>query len=613
MDLLTPFPCKICGKSFTRMGTHVKTHGLTLEQYRTQYGDTKYIDRIIRKFNNLFITRRDEWGHAYRREDSGSIGYRTNKSSMHKVSKTPFFDRPLTDKDIARHLKGGSAVVVKTPVGYSKWLCFDLDAKSEEGKQQAMPVASNLIKILTQYFPPDAIHLEFSGGKGYHVWIFFDRIAPIEDLLAFAKNVTQFNLGNKDLDIEFRPESAGGKGVKLPLGRHNKTGNFCAFLDKETFEPIDDQYEYLLSIDPVPWIQFKGSKENHPEMPKLVSLEPKLVPIKLERRGAEHLARVWERGLPGPGTRHDYIFPLAIWLKEQGLRQEGVTYQLAAFTDREHVAGRTKDTAAASKNDIESTVRNVFDRNLTLREIKLTDFDREVISLQDAKLQKTMRAIVQLARLGHQDGYFYLSREYVGKMVGKNPVTVWRHLSKLEGKHLFRTHTGIPTKDLAAERKELAGPLLEETPDIKESANFFFNPESGENSLYFIPLMKPLYFEKFTRLPATILDKELLEIYSRARYVLDFILWRNQYAKHRIIENGGKPFSLEEETRMRQWSKGRKEKFFANDSWVYAALIMRIENHFCGGEEFAWGLFEDDPLFAKAIRELELFKKYFIE
>lgn len=613
MDLLTPIPCKICGKTFIRMGAHVKTHGLSLENYRSQYGDTRYIDRIIRKINNLFITRRDKWGHAYRRTDSGSYGYRTNDASKNKVSKTPFLDRNLIDKDIARHLRGGTAAVINTPNGYSKWLCFDLDAKTEEGKQQAIPIARNLIQNLSQYFQSEGIHLEHSGGKGYHVWIFFDHIVPIEDLLAFAKHVTQFNQGNTDLDIEFRPESANGKGVKLPLGIHNKTGNFCAFLNKETFERIDDQYEYLLSINPISWIQFKDPKENPPTMPKTVATEPKISHIKMESCGAEHLARIWEKGLPGPGTRNRYTFPLAIWLKEQGLSQEETVAQLISFTDREHLAGRTKDSGEASQKDIASTVRNVFERNLTLRETELTEFDHAVIALQDSKLQKTMQAIYQLARLGHQNGYFYLSREYIGKMIGKNPVTVWRHLAKLEDRHLFRTHTGTPAKDLAAERKEMLGPLLEENPDLKELANFFFNPESGENSLYFLPTLKPLYFEKFIRLPATRLDKELLEMYSRARYALDFILWRNQYAKYRIIENGGRPFSVEEEERMRQWAGERKDYFFSVNSWMYSALIMRIENHFCGGEDFKWDFFTNDPLLAKAIRELELFKKYFIE
>lgn len=611
MRLMEPIPCKICGKTFKRMGAHVKAHNMTLEQYRSQHGATSNIEIIVDKINDLFITRRDKWGHAYHRKDSGSYGYRTNNAEKHKVSRTPFFDRNLTDKDIVRHLKGGSLAVIHTPKGSSKFLCFDLDAKTDVGRDQSQAIASQLIEILSRYFPPEAIHLEFSGGKGFHIWIFFDRMISIEDLLAFACHVTQFNQGNADLNIEFRPESAEGKGVKLPLGIHNKTGNFCSFLNKETFAAIEDQYGYLLQINRDKWINYKAPKGNSATQAARSSRPPAALPkttmVKIEDCGSDHLAHVWQYGLPGQGMRNRYTLFLAIWLKDRGLSQPEVVDQLMEFTDREHQAGRTKDSAKQSRKDIESTVLNVFEKNLLLRDVGLTEFDNAVIALQGEKLQESMKAISQLARIGHREGYFYLSREYVGQVIGKTARSVSRHLLKLEGRHLFRTHTGIPAARLAEERRELIGSIVD------EQANFFFNPESGENSLYFLPTLQPIYYESFTRLPKGRKDQMLLETYCWARRALDYMLWRSQHEKHRIIENKGKPFPVEDEAEMEGWAEGRKREFFPNDALVYASLIKRIEDHFCGGVEYQWSLLQGDPVLQKVLSERDVFQLCYLD
>lgn len=213
-----PISCAICGKLYTRLGTHVRVHGIMVKDYRKQFWGVSYAEILNTKINELFITTRKKWGHGFEHKlIKGATGYRTNNAERHKVSKTPFFDRSLTDQDIRRHLRGKTPVIVHAK-DISKFLCFDVDSKMDnqaEGFEQAKQVTKQLITCLKLYIAENDIHVEDSA-KGFHVWVFFDNLIPIPDLLLFAKYVTSFNANNELVHIELRPESEVGKGVKLP-------------------------------------------------------------------------------------------------------------------------------------------------------------------------------------------------------------------------------------------------------------------------------------------------------------------------------------------------------------------------------------------------------------
>ena len=95
--------------------------------------------------------------------------------------------------------------------------------------------------------PRDKIYVSFSGRKGYHVEVFFDRIVDGNTLFNLYCHVIR-NGGLDPDKVEFRPTPS--MAIKLPLSVHGSTGNICWFVDRETFNFIEDE-EYILSIEQV--------------------------------------------------------------------------------------------------------------------------------------------------------------------------------------------------------------------------------------------------------------------------------------------------------------------------------------------------------------------------
>ena len=109
-------------------------------------------------------------------------------------------------------------------------MCFDVDDGNPDTVRAIMRGLASC-GIESRY-----VHVSTSGGKGYHVEVFFDY--PVETWK--LKRVYDWIIAEMSLDrkkVEFRPTNK--QAIKLPLGVHHKTGNTCWFLDKETFAPIE--------------------------------------------------------------------------------------------------------------------------------------------------------------------------------------------------------------------------------------------------------------------------------------------------------------------------------------------------------------------------------------
>ncbi len=126
--------------------------------------------------------------------------------------------RTLTDDVILDHLDGSITVGCwqTNPVTRMvKWLCFDFDGVLEEEFEKA--------KNLTQKFQEKGFHpvLEFSGRRGYHVWLF---IEPVDIAVAYTF-VSNVSSGASDVYPKSGKIADGGYGaqVKLPLGLHRVT------------------------------------------------------------------------------------------------------------------------------------------------------------------------------------------------------------------------------------------------------------------------------------------------------------------------------------------------------------------------------------------------------
>ncbi len=166
---------------------------------------------------------------------------------------------PLTHAKIRGHLMG-----LYTLGAYQlslqnrvKWIVFDIDITKEHLADIHDPqfdawiqegffnILTNIKKVLDLY-QIEALY-EFSGFKGYHVWLLFQS----EINAALAKNIaqklaSQFEIGAYPINLEVFPKqvriskSSYGNLVKLPGGIHKVTGlrSYFVSLEKGQLQPI---------------------------------------------------------------------------------------------------------------------------------------------------------------------------------------------------------------------------------------------------------------------------------------------------------------------------------------------------------------------------------------
>lgn len=187
----------------------------------TQEGMNRWIERM----NDIYISNRTKF-----------IIAADGKMFMPKGDGKP---RALNDRYMFNHMIGKFAVAIYAGENASKFMCFDVDDGNPDS-----------VRAIMGYLERCGIDRRFicvssSGGKGYHVEVFFDRLVSTW----MQKRVYAWVIAETGLDrhkIEFRPTSR--QAIKLPLCVHHKTGNICWYLDAETLEPIESQ-EFVMSIE----------------------------------------------------------------------------------------------------------------------------------------------------------------------------------------------------------------------------------------------------------------------------------------------------------------------------------------------------------------------------
>lgn len=193
------------------------------------------LNDTIEKINQLYITTRKKYiyqkGEAYITIDGDKYGKAI----------------PLTNALVARHLEGKDTYGVFNANVLNKFITFDIDFADD------MPMArwatGKLVDVLYSDFglPYDDIHVSYSGNKGYHIDLFFDKPINLSDAITFYEKVRS-HADLTDKQLEFRPTYK--QGVKLPLGVHKTTGNRCWFVDRATLEPIES-FDYLNEVEPM--------------------------------------------------------------------------------------------------------------------------------------------------------------------------------------------------------------------------------------------------------------------------------------------------------------------------------------------------------------------------
>lgn len=409
------------------------------------------LNNAVAKMSQLYVLNRS----SYLKQNAD--GYTTFKARKNKQDK--YVVPPLVDGHIKNHLlKKETYGVILGSGGLTKFLTFDVDI--EDNQDEAREVTRDLYQLLTNYYGlgKDEVHVSVSGSKGYHVELFFDKATPYYSLLPFYDEVLE-KLGETKERIEFRPSK---QGVKLPLSKNRKTGNYCHYVEPITLEPVKDSIKYLMSIEQMNYLEFKECvlddvevklKEPEPteftlEQPDGEEFESLITQMNLEGKSLDEIEQelvdVLNAGrLTVPNTRHRISFLLPVFFNTQGVDKadaEKQTLNVLVNTFENYQGFIDKKTSKAKViSEVKRLVKITYEKGYTLstrrRNVQISkDEILEVLSVKKWHLKKLLLSLlIHSKRYAKEDGTFYMAYSVMTRMGNdKNRTRLLQHLETLQ-------------------------------------------------------------------------------------------------------------------------------------------------------------------------------------
>lgn len=325
---------------------------------------------------------------------------------------------PLTDGVLRNHLEHKYAVAVFAGERSSRFLCFDVDDGREE------TVGEVIGALMEMGFPRCGIHVSLSGGKGYHIEVFFNKLVRTEKL----KRIYQRVLDLTELtarQVEFRPTNSNA--IKLPLSVHARTGNICWFVDRDTLAPIE-RYDYPLEIEQVP-----------------AELVDEIVP----NEACEAEAQAGKgQDLVREGTRHNQMRSIAVYMRQTGQTREAIQNALLAWYERQDKSLIRSDRETVLR-DIEELLEWIFSSRFTVYRqdspscIRLTRADMEQIMGAGSR---SCRRVLFLLLLRSAAGQRSISMADVARVTGISRNTASKAVRRLKEAGLLVCKSGARLK-----------------------------------------------------------------------------------------------------------------------------------------------------------------------
>ena len=155
-------------------------------------------------------------------------------------------NKPLLPYVIDKMLQQKSSLLTyQESNGYMKWICldFDIDKKILDlGLQN--DYTRSLIKSVTstlKFLNENNIIplIECSGRRGIHLWILFEEVINKSDAYKIVKHIIANSTIERGINVDLFPQSGVinhkskglGKGVKLPLSLHKKSGKYSFLIN----------------------------------------------------------------------------------------------------------------------------------------------------------------------------------------------------------------------------------------------------------------------------------------------------------------------------------------------------------------------------------------------
>lgn len=302
---------------------------------------------------------------------------------------------PIKEKDVIEHLEGSKTIGVYPLRSDNnvKFAAIDIDLKESDLKDHHKFLAcQETTKRICENLKAHGIehYVEYSGNRGYHIWIFFDTwIQSYKVRLVLKKVISDVPVPDC-VGVEIFPkqsDAGGGLGslIKLPLGIHRRTSKRCPFVD-ENFEPIQDQLEYLLKIKCNPIDTFeklyrqlsdREAERTHTKKPKPIQKSVK----KTIRREIEH-------------SKNSDTFKSVVQLCHV-LNQivEKIQKQAYISEDEEHILIATLGILEESKNYLTELLQNNINYSPQRLEAELNRLSSVPLSCEEIREHITSRSL----------------------------------------------------------------------------------------------------------------------------------------------------------------------------------------------------------------------------
>ena len=220
----------------------------------------KLIDKIspfskqdkIELFKSLFIGRKDVYAKHWVNKDGTKKGYAPVTFSFRGKDYIP-----IDNNAIQRHLEGktrlGTYAVIDQTM--AKFLVLDLDKKSFIEDSRAIKRVCEELSLKP--------NIELSkSGNGTHIWFFFEKKLKAADirklgdiLITKAMDISDgINMTSYDRmfpNQEFVAPDMLGNLIALPLHFGSRNEGKTVFIDIDSMQPYDNQWEYLKNISKI--------------------------------------------------------------------------------------------------------------------------------------------------------------------------------------------------------------------------------------------------------------------------------------------------------------------------------------------------------------------------
>lgn len=422
-------------------------------------------EKIIKKLYDLYVISIKKYLVLNKYGDYSRVEWFGKKHPDNKKGAKPLKVNGIYDF-MEDHLLGKKTIGVFSGNYFSKFICFDVDIKDNDLAKMAVYKIVNTLN--NQGIDMEYIFISWSGNKGYHIDLFFEK--PLSNNIVkkfFYHIMWESDLYIKDTDgkwfieggnVELRPLPE--LGVKIPLGCNFRNGNWmtqeCWFCDYcNGLELIKDR-NYILTVkkiscDKIYNILNEVSEQKFYESYKkditkdIQQTEEAILnhrKLKIYEQGIdeeitiEALEKLEFEGLRISGTRHKSLLKLSKYYRYLGLAQKQTEIDLIEWMKRQdkRFYSTTWDKIL---EDIKDIVKDTYDKRYSLlgakKNIEVNDCEiREILKIGSLNEKLLIYAmLIHSKRYAINDGIFYMTYEQMEQSTGIDLRTCKRLINKL--------------------------------------------------------------------------------------------------------------------------------------------------------------------------------------